>query len=354
MRKVSWDAIALGAVATSCGWKLYSTATRTEVGDADAAECVPYNKGIITKSVVEQLDREGLVIIKNVLSPKDLKLAREGCVDIHKEGRMKAMNPEEFSYRQDSICWIRESDGLATATNSSTALVPATQKHDPNEPEEPKQPLVANLESQIKPLSESLLGCIGILRGIASSLEHFRYERSSNLAVPKQCQLSRYAGNGGSGYKAHMDAAPSNDFWNVGLLQWLEQRDLRRRSVTAILYLNDADWNSSDTVDGGSLRCYTGNNDASAKGQSSTTQLSGADAKISNDSSSSSSVTVSDKNSTDDRCTVVSPAGGTLVLFDSRRLLHEVTPSHRDRYALTLWILGDDDSNTTNNTVTTS
>jgi Rps23 Pro-64 3,4-dihydroxylase Tpa1-like proline 4-hydroxylase len=37
----------------------------------------------------------------------------------------------------------------------------------------------------------------------------------------------------------------------------------------------------------------------------------------------------------------VSPVGGTLVLFDSRYLLHEVEPSHRDRLALTLWVVGD-------------
>ena len=38
----------------------------------------------------------------------------------------------------------------------------------------------------------------------------------------------------------------------------------------------------------------------------------------------------------------IAPVGGTLVLFDSRYLLHEVSPSHRERYALTLWIVGDD------------
>ena len=37
----------------------------------------------------------------------------------------------------------------------------------------------------------------------------------------------------------------------------------------------------------------------------------------------------------------VCPTGGTLVIFDSRYLLHEVEPSHRDRLALTLWVVGD-------------
>ncbi len=38
----------------------------------------------------------------------------------------------------------------------------------------------------------------------------------------------------------------------------------------------------------------------------------------------------------------VYPVGGVMVLFDSRILLHDVAPCYSDRYALTLWIIGDD------------
>ena len=91
----------------------------------------------------------------------------------------------------------------------------------------------------------------------------------------------------------------------------LRSSDYRERSVTAILYLNDTDWDMAPDADGGALKCYLH-----------------AD---SDDHSGSTASTVHH----------VVPSGGTLVLFDSRYLLHEVSPSNRDRYALTLWITGD-------------
>lgn len=91
----------------------------------------------------------------------------------------------------------------------------------------------------------------------------------------------------------------------------LRAKDYRQRSITAILYLNEIDWNPSQSADGGYLKCYI---DADAEDVVGTTAS---------------------------RVDKVSPVGGTLVLFDSRYLLHEVEPSHRDRLALTLWVVGD-------------
>lgn len=91
----------------------------------------------------------------------------------------------------------------------------------------------------------------------------------------------------------------------------LRAKDYRRRSITAILYLNEADWDASPDVDGGSLKCYI---------QADSDDVTG---------------------STATRVDKVCPSGGTLVIFDSRYLLHEVEPSHRDRLALTLWVVGD-------------
>ena len=80
--------------------------------------------------------------------------------------------------------------------------------------------------------------------------------------------------------------------------------------MTAILYLNLPGWD--DTVDGGKLKCYLNCSSDDHTGET------------------ASSVRA------------INPAGGTLVLFDSTYLLHEVTPSSRDRYALTIWITGED------------
>lgn len=38
----------------------------------------------------------------------------------------------------------------------------------------------------------------------------------------------------------------------------------------------------------------------------------------------------------------LSPMGGTVVAFDSRKILHEVLPTKRDRYAMTLWLVSND------------
>jgi Rps23 Pro-64 3,4-dihydroxylase Tpa1-like proline 4-hydroxylase len=91
--------------------------------------------------------------------------------------------------------------------------------------------------------------------------------------------------------------------------------DYRKRKITAILYLNVPDWSAED---GGELRCYI---DATL-----------ADKK--NDATA-----VSSKN-----VVSVYPVGGVMVLFDSRMLLHDVAPCRSDRYALTLWIIGDDNN----------
>lgn len=95
----------------------------------------------------------------------------------------------------------------------------------------------------------------------------------------------------------------------------LRSKDYRQRSITAILYLNEADWDPSPQADGGSLKCYLGADADDVVGSTAT------------------------------RILKISPVGGTLVLFDSRYLLHEVEPSHRDRMALTLWIVGDKNEN---------
>lgn len=95
-------------------------------------------------------------------------------------------------------------------------------------------------------------------------------------------------------------------------------KDYRQRSLTAILYLNPSDWDNAPGADGGSLKCYLGAEQSDVDGSTATSVLR------------------------------VCPQGGTLVLFDSRYLLHEVEPSHRDRLALTLWVVGDKNTESSN------
>ena len=73
--------------------------------------------------------------------------------------------------------------------------------------------------------------------------------------------------------------------------------EFEQRALTLILYVNDADW--CVQRDGGALRLEP--TDGSASHQ-------------------------------------IAPIGGTLVIFDSRRVWHEVLPSKRLRFAITLWV----------------
>ena len=82
-----------------------------------------------------------------------------------------------------------------------------------------------------------------------------------------------------------------------------------RRCFTLILYLNDPDWDAER--DGGALRAYIGADLADEEGDSAKQVV--------------------------DIC----PKGGTLVMFRSRVLLHEVLPAHRRRWALSVWIEED-------------
>ena len=81
--------------------------------------------------------------------------------------------------------------------------------------------------------------------------------------------------------------------------------------MTAILYLNPEDWDAQ--TDGGQLRCFL---DAEATDETGE-QASHID---------------------------IEPKLGRLVLFWSRRMLHEVRPATRTRSALSLWILGNTDA----------
>ena len=82
-----------------------------------------------------------------------------------------------------------------------------------------------------------------------------------------------------------------------------------RRCFTLILYLNDPDWDAER--DGGALRAYVGADLADEDGDSAKQVV--------------------------DIC----PKGGTLVMFCSRVLLHEVLPARRRRWALSVWVEED-------------
>ena len=97
------------------------------------------------------------------------------------------------------------------------------------------------------------------------------------------------------------------------------------RELTCILYMNPADWDAAR--DGGCLRLHlaagphgrTGcAHDCAGGGGGGGGGGAGGDCHVD-----------------------VVPSAGRMVLFKSRRVLHEVLPAHRSRLAMTLWLFGE-------------
>ena len=145
----------------------------------------------------------------------------------------------------------------------------------------------------------SLQDAIHLLRGVAHVLEQCGYSRASQFQIPHDCQLAVYQGNDVDGYEKHLDRC-TGTVYDLGLLEYWRLSDFRCRVVTAILYLNT---NERSVEEGGQLR-YWATADSPEHFH-------------------------------------ITPVGGTLVIFDSNQIYHQVMPSKTSRIALTSWIHGD-------------
>ena len=277
----SLDMFMIGAVTISLALYTVDAICESELADAEtAAACrYPPASSLITAQHVRTMEDRGFVVLHNALSPPQLEAAR---LDVQKLRYSSSAHGNEDSVRGDSICWVRETDG--TESNAATA---SPQKDQPH--------------------GDGLYHAIKLVRSIAYCLEHHGYTRSHAHRVPQQCQLSCYEGDSRQRYRRHLDTC-LDTVYDMGLFNWWRSSDYRYRKVTIILYLNDSEWGKSKR-DGGELRCYHER-----------------------------SVSAGDDD--DYTYTDVQPAGGTMVVFDSCTVAHEVLPSSRDRFALTCWVNG--------------
>ena len=150
------------------------------------------------------------------------------------------------------------------------------------------------------------VACPPNLRQVFHTLEHVGHSLSAalgcgTLLVPRVGMLAAY--DGPSGYIRHLDNEP-----DASNGQASGHRNFR--VLTSICYLNDSGWVAEE---GGLLRCYPPANPT----------LGGAEAPA-------------DEASAE---LEVVPRGGTIAVFPSRSVPHEVTPSRRPRYAATLWFV---------------
>jgi len=134
--------------------------------------------------------------------------------------------------------------------------------------------------------SDDLAGGFRILEGLAEQIQDWDGRK---LLLPPQGMVAWYPGNG-TRYVRHLDNQRDSDgFWT------------NHRVLTTILYLGDSDWDV--TTDGGEL------------------QVEDLDGKIH----------------------VLSPKGGNVAIFDSRKIWHQVNGTRRrnGRIALSTWFVSD-------------
>ena len=270
---------------------------------------------MVTERDYAALLRNGYVVVDGVLSDRLLRAAARDAAG-------RAFEPTQqhsAAVRTDRVVWIREDDHSVKERRDAAGQDGEGEQLAPG---------------------AGLCGALRCLRAIPLLLETHRSHRSAlddeaphaalataRLGVPRSAQLASYpsptpnddeevARGGGARYRAHRDTSVVPWYKPLNLAQ---SAGVNCREVTAILYLGDPDaWaareaaSSDGTTRGGELLLYLG-------------------AAADDETGASASRTVS-----------VQPVSGRLVLFDSRSILHEVTP-HRcesPRVALTLWIGG--------------
>ena len=253
--RVTLDGVMAATLASAGILVMGEAYTRTSLGDAEPPEACRYppTSDILTAEHVRELEQGTLVVIRNALTSTVLKATQEDVLKLV-ENMDTSNHDNDDDVRQDSICWVRESDSSLHG--------------------------------------DGMIHCIKLLRGIPFLLKRHGYDKSHSFVVPRQCQLSQYLPS--DGYVRHLDRCIST-LEEMGLLGWWRASDYRHRTITAILYLNDNQWDS-----GGQLRCFK----------------------------------------SDETFQDVNPAGGTLIIFDSSKVEHMVLSSTSDRYALTCWING--------------
>lgn len=261
-----------------CGLELYR---QMHLSEKDPSRKCKYaaTQTIINAQHVRTLERDGLIVLGcdlPVLNDKSLAAVQKEVQSYFLRGLFsRQANGRKSNVRGDLVCWTKEND-----------------EH----------------------LSSEMLHCLRLLRGVADALEKHEYAKSKGHYVARHLQLSWYPGDASSCYVRHFDYS-NQSILHTGLLGWLRSFDSRQRCLTAILYLNDADWKQSTTLreddttpsdgDGGELRCFHPRGHCS-----------------------------------EGSYTDIVPRGGTMVIFDARSIEHQVLSSNRDRFALTCWITG--------------
>lgn len=212
---------------------------------------------LVTEQHVASLIADGLVVIDGALSQSEVRAARREMADLDTRGQLSEVECQSRArVRGDRIGWLSEASAasfpaLGVAMRLLRALPAEVERH-----------------------------AAAVLRRDPECARYWR------CRIPSTCMVAIYPGSRThpTFYCKHFDGGTASN----------------PRRLTAIVYLNAADWASER--DGGALRAYY-------------------------PPSSSAHGSYID----------VEPRGGRILLFDSCTVEHEVRPTYADRMALTMW-----------------
>lgn len=242
-------------------------------------------------------------ITPNLLSKQQVEALLEDAKGLHLHGVFVPGGLRRRKNKDVGSSSITATD-MKTTTDATTRICDICGIFDDAEKADPS---IGNIDAR-----EDLLDLMADLR------ELLQLDLSIRLSESMELQYLRYPGGSSSNssssekkkmgfYGRHFDRDPDDVSGSTC-----------RRKISLLLYLNDETWDAKR--DGGVLRAYVPAEEKTRKRSSSDGE---------------GSVVSSHQD--------ITPKGGTLVLFDSASVEHEVLPTYRERWAVVGWFLGHDD-----------
>ena len=246
--------------------------------------------GTISQEQMSQLCRRGFAIVENFIPRKDIEASRRRILNDNTIAWRVPTNSGKT--RDDKIAWLTDMDAAG-----------AEEKHQRDE----GSTLLAEEQTWFRSLREQLCSRIRLTTKSSETRER----------RPDEFQLAVYH-TGARGYVRHYDADESIVFRPVAVPRSSQRSPKTKRVVTAVLYLNSPD--ISTEIEGGELRLWPPSSSLPSEPRRGNAQE-------------FKPTTIID----------VPPRGGTLVLFLSGAVSHQVRKiklGAAPRIALTAWFHG--------------
>lgn len=363
--QVPWQASAAAAWGTLFSIHMLSDVWERECPTAAAAHST--SRLALGQEQLDRLRLDGYIVVDGCLSTPELEAARAECRSMKRNGAFDPTDQHAAAVRTDRVAWVREGYGGPGAQPEAGVLAALRALRSVAhllEGGSGGAGWVGFTEPQLLPPQAD----VGTLRtaappATAPSLVRLEPTAPRALGVPLSCQLACYSpraeadeeaqASGGARYVPHRDGFASLPLSSRAILL----PSVAAREVTAILYLTDTEaWLAAGGAAGGAGGGVGGDvggggvepgGSGGGSGDTCAILPGGGDNGdlvlfLGACSSDTTGATAS-------RVVRIAPLGGRLVLFDARRVLHEVRPHNRvhvgtgapvDRLALTVWVGG--------------